>query len=57
MYGIRNSFIHGSKIPNVTQQQRVIYIDTVANMLKSIVIDGKMPNMDKISEKLLDKYG
>lgn len=57
MYGIRNDFIHGTKIPIVTEDKRHIYVKLVADVLGEFIKNAKMPNSNKINMKILNHFG
>jgi hypothetical protein len=57
MYGIRSKFIHGSKIPDVTEEERRKYVKLVATLLDRFIEVGAMPNRNDLDAKILRKFG
>jgi len=55
MYGIRNEFIHGSKIPEVNHQDVIKYIEVTSNIILSIPKNRNLPKVDELSSRLLNK--
>jgi hypothetical protein len=55
MYGIRNKFIHGSKIPKVNDNEQFNFIEIVSNVFKSIIKNGEMPKESELSQKIIHK--
>lgn len=56
MYGVRNSFIHGVKVPVVSREQQQSYIKIVADILYRFVVLGKLPNAEIINNMILKDY-
>jgi hypothetical protein len=56
MYGIRNSFIHGAKIPEVSAEQQRSYIEIVAQLLRRYVQLGEIPDSNVINEMIIRHY-
>lgn len=56
MYGIRNAFIHGGKIPKVSLAQKRSYIELVAEMLYRYVAIGKILDGGVINKMILENY-
>ena len=56
MYGKRNDFIHGSKIPNVNREQAENYIDHTAKIIKSIIEIGATPNIESLTNQIFKYY-
>lgn len=56
MYGIRNNFIHSSKIPSVTEEERLLFIEITANILKVIIQSQNIPKKEFLDNKILSKY-
>ncbi len=54
MYGIRSKFIHGSGIPLVTEEERILFIEIVANILKAIIRDQEIPKKGFLDKKIFD---
>lgn len=53
MYGIRNDFIHGNSIPNITPDQLEKYQKTVIEILKFPVKTGKMPDIGELNSNII----
>jgi hypothetical protein len=56
MYGIRNAFIHGGKMPKVSLSQKRSYIELVAEILYRYVAIGKILDGGVISKMILENY-
>lgn len=56
MYGIRNDFIHGSKIPEITPKQQCDFIDVVSRVLLTYMDRGKIPNKQQLDRQIIEKY-
>ncbi len=56
MYGKRNDFIHGNKIPEVSHLQVKEYIIQTANILISILKKGNLPTTEELSKKVFNYY-
>jgi hypothetical protein len=50
IYGVRNDFIHGSKIPVVTDTKEAIIL--VAEVLSSVLNKNQMPDPNKLNENI-----
>lgn len=48
MYGVRNTFIHGSSIPAVSDEQRFEYTDIVSKVLLAIIGRGSIPSANAV---------
>ena len=57
MYGIRNSFIHGSKIPDVSGVQGTQFVEVVAHILLNAFRTGKLSTAESITNGLLRAHG
>jgi len=57
MYGVRNKFIHGSKIPDVMEEERRKYVRLVATLLDRFIKVGAMPDRNDLDAKILSKFG
>jgi len=53
MYGIRNNFIHGNGIPQISNEDVCKMIDVVAELLINIGYAGKLPTQEEIDQKVL----
>lgn len=56
MYGIRNNFIHGNKIPDVTSEQCREYVEILSKIFTAIVTLRELPDSKKLTELILDRY-
>ncbi len=56
MYGIRNDFIHGVKVPVVSRDQQQSYIKIVSDVLYRFIELGKLPSAKSINEMILKDY-
>lgn len=56
MYGVRNKFIHGSSIPSVNNPKQLLYIETIANILKTLIQNQKMPDKKLLYNKIINDY-
>lgn len=56
MYGKRNDFIHGNKIPEVTVEQAKVYIIQTAAILISILTIGNIPTTEELTKKIFQYY-
>ena len=57
LYGIRNKFIHGANIPEVSPSQRRRYVELVASLLLQFVKMGKIPDSSTINKQILEQFG
>lgn len=56
MYGVRNSFIHGGRVPKVSKNEQEEFIRIVANVLLQIIKNGNMPKSNVLSKKIIEQY-
>lgn len=56
MYGLRNDFIHGKSFPKVENKDLLDFIYLVSTVLTQPVIDGKFPNIQKLSSEMIENY-
>ncbi len=56
MYGLRNDFIHGNKIPVVSNEQVQVYMSYTADILMSILRSGEIPNVEKLTKNIFEYY-
>lgn len=52
MYGVRNDFIHGSKIPEISRDQKAAFIAVVSEILVSIIRKGAIPSAQVIQKEI-----
>ncbi len=56
MYGLRNAFIHGSKIPEVSHEQVKEYLNLTAKILISILQLGELPTVEALTKNIFEYY-
>ncbi len=56
MYGKRNDFVHGNKIPDVCKEEQVEYICCTAAILLSIIELTKIPSSEDLTKKIFEYY-
>jgi len=56
MYKIRNDFIHGSKIPEITATQQRDFIYVVSRVLHACISRGKKPDKKQLDSQIIEKY-
>jgi len=57
MYGIRNKFIHGGAVPDVSFESAEEYGTTVAAVLGNIVSRGALPDAGELDRRTQDLFG
>ncbi len=57
MYGVRNNFIHGANIPNISKDTRRKYVMLTADILMTFLKDAKMPDSLVLSKKIVEQFG
>ncbi len=57
MYGLRNKFIHGDPVPEITDLEQRKYIKLVGDVLFQVIKNGKVPNIEILSEKIIEHFG
>ncbi|HEV2146144.1 MAG TPA: hypothetical protein VGR37_01875 [Longimicrobiaceae bacterium] len=57
MYGVRNKFIHGASIPEVSSQEWRRYIEITAALLQEFISHGRMPNAESMNRSILSHFG
>jgi len=56
MYGLRNTFIHGDSIPNISDNERRSYIKLIREVLLQIIRDKRIPNIQRLNEKIIGTF-
>lgn len=56
MYGLRSSFIHGARIPELSKEDRKKYIDIVSKVLKQCVFKQDIPNREEINARIIQHF-
>ena len=56
MYGLRSSYIHGARIPEISKENRKKYIDVVSQILKQCVFKQNIPNSEEINERIIKHF-
>jgi len=55
MYGLRNEFTHGSKIPKVKKKNLYLLIEAIATIINITIDDGKIPEGKKLNDFIFKK--
>lgn len=57
MYGLRNEFVHGARIPDVSEAQQKLFVATMADILLSAVRANAVPKAESMNSELLRIHG
>ena len=57
VYGLRSEFVHGGRIPSVSDATRLQLVALVAAILGNSIHAGRAPKPDEINTRILERFG